>query len=190
MIKKVRPQTDTLAFKLAAATVPAILAGLFFGDVISNSLRGLHAIAVCFMVNAFIYFYATWKGRDNVHETVNLKKSILIGIAQVAALIPAVSRSGMTIAVGISLGLTRKSAARFSFLLGGIAILAANVYTLLSLGNGAPLPGLDFIMMGTLTSFVFSLLAISMLLKFLEKYTLRPFGVYLILAGSFILSFL
>lgn len=190
MLKKFRPDADSLVFKLAAATVPAIFAGLFFGNVISNSLRGLHAVAYCFLITGFIYFYITWKGRDNTHETVSLKKSVLIGIAQVVALIPAISRSGMTIAAGIGLGLTRKAAAKFSFMLGGIALLAANVYTLLTLSKAAPLPDTDFILMGAVTSFICSLLAIYLLMKLLDKYTLRPFGIYLILAGSFILSFL
>jgi len=190
MLKIAHLETNSLAFRLAAATIPAILAGLFFGEAISNSLRSLHAIAICFILSGFIYFYASWKGINNTHETVSLKKSIIIGLAQVVALIPAVSRSGMTITTGVYLGLTRKAAARFSFLLGGIAILAANVYSLFSLGNGAPLPQLDFILIGALTAFFASLLAISLLMKLLEKYTLRPFGVYLILAGSFILSFL
>jgi undecaprenyl-diphosphatase len=190
MVKKLRPDTNSLAFKLAAATVPAIFAGLFFGDALSNSWRDMHAVAVCFIITGFLYFYITWKGKDNSHEAVSLKNSILIGIAQVVALIPAISRSGMTIATGIGLGLTRKAAAKFSFLLGGIALLAANVYTLLTLSKTAPLPDLDFIMMGTVTSFFTSLLTIYLLMKLLDKYTLRPFGIYLILAGSFILSFL
>lgn len=190
MLKKFRPDTNSLAFKLAAATVPAILAALFFGDTLNNSWRSLHAVAVCFLITGFLYFYITWKGRNNAHETVGLKNSILIGLAQVIALIPAISRSGMTIAAGIGLGLTRQAAAKFSFMLGGIALLAANVYTLLTLSKTAPLPDLNFIMMGTATSFIASLLAIYLLMKLLEKYTLRPFGIYLILAGSFILSFL
>jgi undecaprenyl-diphosphatase len=190
MVKKHHLDTDSLTFKLATATLPAIFAALIFGSVINDVWRSLHAIAICFIVTGIIFFYVTWKGRNNVHESVGLKKSILIGLAQAVALVPAISRSGMTIATGVFFGLTGKAAARFSFLLGGIALLAANVYTLFSVGNGAPLPGLSFILTGTITSFFVSLLTISLLLKFLEKYTLRPFGVYLILAGSFILSFL
>lgn len=102
-------------------------------------------------------------------------------------LIPGVSRSGATIATGMLMGLKRDAAAKFSFMLGGIAILAANVYALFSIRNGAVLPDLAFTLFGAATSFVISLLSISWLLKFLEKRTLRPFSFYLMILGALIL---
>lgn len=190
MLKKFRLNTNTLAFKLAAGTIPAIIAGLTFGGAIGKNLRELHSVAVFFIILGVIYFYAAWKGKRNTYETVGLKKSIWIGVAQAMALIPGISRAGITIATGITLGLKRDTAARFSFMLGGIAILAANVYAIFSMRNGAPIPDTDFILMGTATSFITSLLAIYLLLSYLRKHTMRAFGVYLILAGSLILSFL
>ncbi len=190
MIKNAHLDTNSLAFKLAAGTIPAIIAGLAFGGAISDKMRNLHFIAIFFIIIGLIYFYAAWKGKRNTHETVSLKKSILIGVAQALALIPGVSRAGITIATGVTLGLKREAAAKFSFMLGAIAILAANVYALFSLQGGAPLPDLSFIILGTLSSFAASLFAIYLLLKFLQKYTMRTFGFYLILAGILILSFL
>ena len=88
------------------------------------------------------------------------------------------------------MGLWRKAVAKFSFLLGGVAILAANVYTLFSLRHGTvPWPDPTFSILGTLTSFVVSLGAIHWLIKFLEKHTLRPFAMYVILLGTLILTF-
>jgi len=190
MIRNFRFDTNSLTFKLAAATIPAILAGLTLGGAISDNMRSIHKVAIFFIILGVIYFYAAWKGKKNTNETVSLKKAILIGLAQSVALIPGISRSGITIATGVTLGLKRKAAAKFSFMLGGIAILAANVYALFSMRNGAPMPDLNFVLMGTVTSFATSLLAIYLLLQFLEKYTMRTFGIYLILAGSMILSFL
>ncbi len=190
MIKNRHLNTNSLAFKLAAGTIPAIIAGLAFGGAISDNMRRLNSIAIFFIIIGVIYFYAAWRGKKNHQETVGLKKSIMIGVAQAFALIPGISRAGITIATGVTLGLKREAAAKFSFMLGGIAILAANVYALLSLKNGAPLPDLSFILLGTLSSFGASLVAIYLLLKFLQKYTMRAFGIYLILAGSLILSFL
>ncbi|MBU0706482.1 VTT domain-containing protein [Patescibacteria group bacterium] len=190
MIKKASLDTSSLAFKLAVGTIPAIIAGLVFGGSIGKNLRELHYIAILFIILGVIYFYAAWRGRSNTHETVGLKKSIWIGVAQAFALVPGISRAGLTIATGITLGLKREAAAKFSFMLGGVAILAANVYAIFSMRNGAPIPDLDFILMGTVTSFITSLLAIYLLLRFLQKHTMRAFGVYLILAGSLILSFL
>ena len=190
MLIKFRFDTNSLAFKLAAATLPAIIAGLTLGGAISDNLRQLHTVAIFFMILGLIYFYAAWRGRHNTHENLGLKKAILIGLTQAFALIPGISRAGSTIAAGVTLGLKRDAAARFSFMLGGVAILAANVYALFSLRNDSPMPDLDFILMGTATSFITSLLAIYLLLRFLQKYTMRAFGIYLILAGSLILSFL
>ena len=189
MIKNLRLKTDTLAFKLAIGTIPAIIAGLTFGGYISDKMRTLHSVAIFFIIIGIIYFYAAWKGKRNHIQSVGLKKSIWIGLAQSLALIPGVSRAGITIATGVTLGLTRETAARFSFMLGGIAILAANVYALISLQSGTPLPDTQFVLLGTLSSFAVSYLAIYMLLKFLQKYTMRAFGIYLILAGGIILSF-
>ncbi len=190
MIKKMRLHTNTLAFKLAAGTIPAIIAGLAFGGAISDNLRTLHSVAIFFIIIGVMYFLATWKARKNATEHINLKKAIIIGCAQALALIPGVSRAGTTIATGVTLGIDRETAARFSFMLGGIAILAANVYTLLTLDSGSPLPDMKFIAYGALSSFATSLLAIYLLLKYLQKHTMRAFGLYLVLAGSLILSFL
>ena len=189
MIRKRHLETDSLAFKLAVATVPAIIAGLVFESAISDEMRRLHSIAFFFIILGLIYFYAAWKGKNSHQETVGLKKSLWIGLAQACALIPGVSRSGLTIATGVVLGLKRDAAAKFSFMLGGIAILAANVYALATLKSGAPLPDLQFILLGTLSSFLTSLLAIYLLLRFLQKHTMRAFAIYLILIGSVILSF-
>ena len=114
----------------------------------------------------------------------------MIGLAQAVALIPGVSRSGLTIATGTVLGIKREAVARFSFMLGGIIILAANIFTLLTLQNEATLPDLSFVVMGFVTSFVVSLGAIFLFLKFLEKHSLRWFGMYLVVAGVVVLSVL
>jgi len=189
MLKTFRLHTHTLAFKLAVATIPAIIAGLLFANSITGSLRTLHSVAIFFIIIGSTYFYAAWKGKHNKIETIGIKKAIIIGMAQALALIPGVSRAGATIATGVSLGITREAAAKFSFMLGGVAILAANVYTLLTL-EGAFLPEMKFIALGAITSFITSLAAIYLLLKFLQKHTMSAFGIYLLLAGSFILSFL
>ncbi len=189
MLKTMRLKIDSLSFKLAAGTLPAIFAALLFEDQISDQLRNLISVSIFFIIIGLLYFYTAWKGKKNHIQSVGLKKAILIGFAQAAALIPGVSRAGSTIAMGVSLGITRETAAKFSFMLGGIAILAANVYTLMNISE-ATLPPLDFVLTGAISSFASSIVAIYLLLKFLKKYTMRAFGIYLILAGVSILSFL
>jgi undecaprenyl-diphosphatase len=190
MLNRRKFDMDTLAAKLILGTIPAVLAGLLFGGLISNQLRGLTSIATFLILIGALYLYAEWKGGKNTHETVGVKKSLAIGAAQAIALIPGISRSGTTIAIGMLLGLNREAAAKFSFMLGGIAILAANVYAVVSIRAGAIMPHPTFTLLGTATSFLASLICIHWFLKFLRNHTLRPFAAYVILLGTLILTFL
>lgn len=187
MVTRLKWTKNDLASKLILGTIPAIIAGLAFGSYIGDQLRVLPYIAMFFIIVAFFYFYAEWKGKRNTEENVSLKKAVIIGAVQALALIPGVSRAGTTIATGMFLGIKRDVAAKFSFMLGGIAILAANVYALFSIRHGAVLPDMNFTLIGFATSFVVSLIAINWLLKYLQRHTLRPFAIYLMLAGTVIL---
>lgn len=190
MIKNRKLNKNSMTFKLVIATIPAIIVGLLFKDYIGGPMRNLHSIATFFIIIGIIYFYVAWKGENNKENNVSTKNSLLIGISQSLALIPGISRAGSTIATGVFLGLKREVAARFSFMLGGIAILAANVYALVSINNGAIVPDLKFTLIGFCTSFIVSFITIAFLLKYLQKHTLRAFGYYLIIAGSLIWMFL
>jgi undecaprenyl-diphosphatase len=184
-----RIHKDSLAFKLMIGTIPAIIAGVLFAGYIEGPLRGMNAVAISFIATGVFYLYAEWKGKHHTAETVTPKKSVIIGLAQAAALVPAVSRSGATIATGMILGLSREAAARFSFMLGGVAILAANVYALIDLDSATRLPDRYFTLTGCITSFLFSLGAIYLLLKFLRRHSLKAFSIYLMIVGVLMLSF-
>lgn len=187
MVKNRVFDKNTLTAKLIIGTIPAVFAGLLFGKIVGGTLREFFYIAVFFIITAIFYLYAEWKGGKKNLEKVSLKQSLVIGIAQALALIPSVSRSGITIGVGMLFGLKREAAAKFSFMLGGIAILAANIYAIFSIKNGAVMPNLSFTLIGTITSFFVSLAVIIWLLKFLAKHTLRPFSFYLMVLGALIL---
>ena len=190
MIKKRRIDHQSMSFKLALATIPAIIGALTLKNLLEGPFRTLTAVSIFFIFTGIFFFYVTFRGKENHLEEPGIKKSVLIGLAQAIALVPGISRSGATMGTGVLLGLTRKAAAKFSFMLGGIAILAANVYALFSILTTHPvLPPFDFLMIGTITSFIISLASVYFLMKFLQKYTLRVFGVYLILMGGILLSF-
>ncbi len=190
MVTKLKFDKNTLAAKLVIGTIPAIIFGLLFKGVLTGRFRNLGYIAFFVILVGIVYLYVEWKGKKNHMESVSFKKSFIIGTAQALALIPGVSRAGSTMATGMLLGIKRKAAARFSFMLGAVAILAANVYALISIKSGAVMPNLSFTLIGTGVSFIFSLFSISWLLKFLEKNTLRPFAFYLMILGSFIFMML
>ena len=187
MIKTRTIDRHSLALKLAIGTVPAIIAGLIFASPILNKLQSLTSIAICFLITGVLYLYTLIRKHPETHDTPNLKQSALIGLAQATALIPAISRSGFTILAGLFLGLKREAAARFSFMLGGVSIFAATCYAAISIGHGAVVPNMKFILFGVIPSFLSSLFAISFLIKYLQKHTLKVFGVYLLIIGTLIL---
>lgn len=185
-----RNWSNNLFIKLSIGTLPAIVFSLFFKDALmGDASRDFLGIGIGFILSGLFYLFVEWKATKAEYETVTLKKSALIGIAQAIAMIPSISRSGATIGTGLLLGIKREAVAKFSFLLGGVAILAANVYTLFSLRNGTvSWPDPTFSLIGAATSFVVSLAAIHWLIKFLQKHTLRPFAFYVILLGVLILT--
>jgi len=173
---------------LIAGTIPAIVVGLFFSDYLDENFRNATSVAVMMVVVGVLFFVAEYVAARIKSNELTLKNAVLIGVAQTLALIPGVSRSGATIASGIALGLKREAAARFSFLLGAVAIAAAAAYSLLqAFKGGAALPSFDIMSAGIITSFVTGYAAIAFLMSFLKKHTLHIFGIYRVLFGFAIL---
>lgn len=121
--------TIRLIIAIVIATIPIVVAGLIFADFIEQYLRSAHVIAITTLVFALFLAYADKAGRQ-LHDEYKLcwKAILFIGCAQVFALIPGTSRSGVTMTAGLMIGLTKVAAARFSFLLSIPTILAAIVY--------------------------------------------------------------
>ena len=113
---------------------------------------------------------------DKKSNEVTNKQGIIVGVAQTLALVPGVSRSGATITTGLFLGLDRKSAARFSFLL-AIPIIAGSALSILVGGNSINAPVSDMFV-GMLAAFVSGLFAIRFMLKSISKLGLKPFAYY------------
>jgi len=174
----------TLLFILVA-TIPAGLAGVVFKDLVENQLRSPLIIACSTVAFAVLMLVAERYGKRN-SDRASFKDWVFIGIAQAIALIPGVSRSGITITAGLFRNLTRESAAKFSFLLstpviGGAALLEGRklLHT----------PGdyhLDAFAIGFLASFVSGLFAIKVLLRFLKKHPLNIFAYYRFLLATLI----
>ena len=103
---------------IVIATIPACVFGLLMKDIIEVYLRSAYVIATTTIVFGLLLWYADATAKQNTDEyQVTVKKVLIIGFAQVLALIPGTSRSGITITAGLMVGLTRQAAARFSFLL-------------------------------------------------------------------------
>jgi undecaprenyl-diphosphatase len=165
---------------IAIGTIPAIIVGLLFNDYIEARLRTPGVAAAALAVGAVLMLVAERAGsRERDESSLSVVDAILIGIAQACALIPGVSRSGSTIAVGMLLGVKRESAARFTFLLAIPAILAAAGKESLELRHmhaGADL--LTLFAVGAVVSAIVGYVTIKYFLRFLAGNRLDVFAYY------------
>jgi len=165
---------------IAVGTVPVVVAGVLLAGAIEDTLRTPWVTVVTLVAVAVLFLLVERTGRaTRAEEAVTPAAAFAIGVAQAAALVPGVSRSGATITTGMFLGLRREAAARFSFLLGVPAILAAAAHEglpLLTSGMGAGQAWVFLI--GMSTSGVVGYVAIKFLLKYLVSHTLAPFAWY------------
>jgi len=169
-----------LFYALIIATIPAILIGAIFSKFIVSYLRGNLIIALMLVAIGIIFIFAeNVSDKKRSLKDVNLKDGALIGGAQSLALIPGVSRSGITMVSGLLLGLKREDAARFSFLLSIPTILFVSLNDIYYLSK-SKLPSLfvDTYIVGFVVSAVVSFLTIKYFLNYLKKHTLKPFAYY------------
>jgi undecaprenyl-diphosphatase len=180
------PEARRLLF-LVVGTIPVGLAGLTFRHAIEGPLRSLQVIAGALIVVAGLMALADrFTAGDRDVNDLTMRDAVLIGLAQALALIPGVSRSGITLVAGMALGLRRDAAARFSFLLSVPAIGAAGVFELPKVmraeGLSAPV-----LAAGLLAAGVSGYLSIAWLLRFFRTRATTPFVVYRVALGLLLL---
>ena len=173
---------------LLSATIPVSVVGFLGHDVISEYFRDPLIIASATILFGLLLWWADVKGeRNRDNETLCLKDIIWIGLAQTLALIPGTSRSGITMTAGLILGLNRKAAARFSFLLSIPVIFLAGSYETLSLIRGGHTTDVISFAIIFIFSWFAALVTISLFLKFVEKTGMLPFVIYRLLLGTILL---
>lgn len=176
--------------QLIIAMVPTLIIGGLFSDFLDEFFRNAHWVSFFLISVGVFFFVAEYLAKKIGAKPMTKAKALIIGVGQACALVPGVSRSGATIAAGLSTGIKREEAARFSFLLGSIAIAAAAVLSLYKLKKGEfTLPSLSILAVGVSSSFIVGLAAISFLMKFLKKHTLTVFAIYRIVFGIALLLF-
>ncbi len=175
-----RGQTEqsTLVWYLALATVPAGLVGLFGGDFIEEHLRTLPVIAATTAVFGLLLGIADRKAGSRAPRALTLPVALAIGFAQALAPVPGVSRSGVTITAALLLGLSRQSAARFSFLLSIPIIASAGLLLLTRLVQEQGPVDWFALALGALVSGVSAYLCIAAFLRLLDRLGLMPFVYY------------
>ncbi len=169
---------------LAIASIPVLASGFLLRDIVSTYLRDPLIIAAASIAFGLLLWYADATGkRIRQINSINMRDAILIGLAQALALVPGTSRSGITMTAALMLGLDRKSAARFSFLMAVPVILAAAGYESLKLIQMDAVVDInDFLITAFLSAFS-ALVSIHLFLKFLDKIGMLPFVVYRVLLG-------
>lgn len=169
-----------LAYLILAATFPAALLGFLFEGFFETAVRSPWLVAFNLAAVGALFIVAEAVGKGNrPAPALRLPEALGIGLAQAAALVPGVSRSGATITLGLFLGLRREEAARFSFLMGAPIIAGAGGLSVAETA-GAGISGHEALLFGAglVTSAVVGYAAIGLLLKYLVSHSLRAFAYY------------
>jgi len=183
-----------LGWLLVVGTIPAGILGLLLEHKLRDVFASAQSASIFLFVNGLLLFGAEWLRRrapvvdeeddTRIARTVSWRDATFIGTAQAAALIPGISRSGITMGGGLLVGLSNKDAARFAFLLATPIIGAAAVLKLPELfgpdGKGVRGPAL----VGALCAAVSAWFAVKFLMKYFETNTLVPFAIYCCAAGA------
>ncbi|OCB28564.1 undecaprenyl-diphosphatase [Mycobacterium malmoense] len=204
--RRIETAGERLAWLIVGATIPVGLAGLALERTFRTTLGKPVPAAIFLLVNG-IALYAgevlrrrvapapdpersgeqpghSGEAVDNRLAQLPLRRGILIGAAQILALLPGISRSGITMVAGLWRGLSHEDAARFSFLLATPIILAAGVYKIPELFGPRATGIHGQVLAGSVASFVCAYLAVRFLTQYFQTRTLTPFAVYCALAGG------
>jgi undecaprenyl-diphosphatase len=174
-----------LGWLVILGTIPIGVAGLLLKDSIETTFRSLWIVAIVLIVFGVVLGVLDVVGKKVRRiEHMTFGGGILIGLAQMLALVPGVSRSGATVSMGLALGYTRPAAARFAFLLAVPAVFLSGLYeAATSLGDtGAPF-GLVDTLVATVVAFVVGFVVIAAFMNYISKRSFMPFVVYRIALG-------
>lgn len=186
--REITPQ-GRLAFLLVLATIPAALTGLLIHEWVASEGRNPRLVATTAIVYGVLLWAADrWGSRKRGVEEVGLVDALLIGGAQALSLVPGTSRSGVTMTAGLSLGLTREAAARFSFLLAVPIGLLVAVHDAIALGQrGLSVGELGPLLAAIVVSAVAGYAVIGFLLTWVRRQSMLAFAIYRIALGLLIL---
>jgi undecaprenyl-diphosphatase len=174
----------SLLFLLVIGTIPLVIGGLLLKDSVEVNFRSPESVGWLLIGTAFALLVGELIGkRVRTIATLKLPDAAMIGIVQIIAALPGVSRSGVTMVAGLAVGMTRESAARFSMLLATPAIAGAGLLVAVDAMNGSDNADLGAAVLGATISAVTAYFVIAGLMKLLRTRSFRPFIVYCFVAG-------
>jgi undecaprenyl-diphosphatase len=182
------PRTDPdvrLGWLVILGTIPIGVVGLLLQDTIETTFRSLWIVAVVLIVFGVVLGVLDSVGRKQRRiEQMTFGGGVLVGLAQVLALVPGVSRSGATVSMGLALGYTREAAARFAFLLAVPAVFLSGLYeAATSLGDTRAPFGLADTLVATVVAFGVGYVVIAAFMRYISTRSFMPFVYYRIALG-------
>jgi len=192
LIKLFKGENWSLFQQLALASIPLAVFGFLFSDFIVNQLRKPEVIAVASIVfGALLYLSDVIQKRRTQHrQSIKMPQALMVGLAQVLALIPGASRSGVTMSAAMAMGYSRTKAARFSFLLAIPALLMTSAYLLLKVYQQPQEYNLMGVSIVFSVSFIISLLSIKVFLSLIERIPISVFVWYRMLLAALVLWYM
>jgi undecaprenyl-diphosphatase len=187
-LTKPKEREGRIFWYLVLATIPGALIGYLLEDIAETVFHNPILIACMLILLGVILYKVDRKGKKLIDvEHISLKTSFLIGLSQALAIIPGVSRSGITMTTALALGMTREGAARFSFLLSAPIILGAALAKMPVVIANPAMINTGFLT-GMAVSCISGLLAIGFLLRYVQTKTFLPFVVYRFILGVVVIG--
>jgi undecaprenyl-diphosphatase len=178
-----------LSLYVIVGTIPAVILGLCFNDFFESIFHNIKLVGITLLITALILFLTRFVREED--RKLGIWKAIIIGIGQAMAIFPGISRSGTTIATSLFLGINRKEAARFSFLLSIPAIAGAAVLELKDFFTAEiAINEIGILAIGFIAAFIVGYLAIRFLLKVIQTGKFSWFAPYCAFIGIIVLIFL
>lgn len=173
-----------------SAFIPTIIIGLLIYPFVKKVLlTNLLVVAIALIIGGIglIIFEYYFKHKKNTNQDLTLKNSFVVGVCQMLAAIPGVSRSAATIVGGMLMGIKREKIVEFSFFLAIPTMIAASSLDILESGWNFSTNEWQLILVGFITAFVTAILAIKWFINYIQKHTFTAFGIYRIIIGLIIL---
>ena len=179
---------------IVVATIPGGAIGFILDKFASDILTKPLIIAIALIVMGIVLYIVDKRSSTKTeYENMTFKQTFLIGLSQALAFIPGVSRSGVTMTTARAMGVSRESAAKYSFMLSAPIVLAATVFKLgdfieyLSIASST---GIIAFILGVLTSFIVGIIVIKFLLNYLKKGSFNVFAIYRVVIGLAVIAWL
>lgn len=173
---------------LIAGTIPVVVVGLLLRETIQHAFTSLFVVGAGLMATAGVLILGSLRRIHARHANIRFLDALVVGLAQAAATIPGISRSGVTISAGVAMGLPADRAARFSFLLAIPALLGAGVLHLIDALNSPEAQNWVGILVGTACAFASGWLALQGVLALVKRGKFWLFAVYCFIVGGSVLG--